>query len=90
MTVSTEHILEKVVDLQALLRALEALDPEVRAAVALELASKLVEFAAYENATRQSPDGVAELIHIAAKLVQVDCVDTSSDPARAHSGCAKN
>lgn len=89
MAVSTEQILEKVVDLQALLRALEALDPEKRAEVALSIASQLIEFAAYEAATQQSPAHVAELIHIAAKLVQTDSGKQHSGEQSAHRGCAE-
>lgn len=51
-----------------LVRHLQTLPVSERSGCALGVASRLIEFAAYELAGRQSPDDVADLIDCAARM----------------------
>lgn len=51
-----------------LVRHLQTLPVSERSSCALGVASRLIEFAAYELAGRQSPDDVADLINCAARM----------------------
>ena len=68
MTVPTDEIISKVVDLQASVRALESLCDEDRLEASLLLASFFMEYAAFEMAVNRSAQEVSEMIIMAAKL----------------------
>ncbi|WP_295316689.1 hypothetical protein [Roseobacter sp.] len=57
-----------IIDLQASIRALDALPGRERAPLAMLIASHFLEYAAYEMAVAQDAEEVSEIILMAARL----------------------
>ncbi len=68
MTVPTDDISDKVVDLPAIFQSLSDLSSSQRVKTAMHVASQMLEYAAYEMAQDATPDDVADVILMAAQL----------------------
>ncbi|WP_298976031.1 hypothetical protein [uncultured Roseobacter sp.] len=86
MSVPTDDISSKVVDLSSAFAGLDGLPPAERVRAAMQIAAHFLEYAAYEMALEQSAGDVSEIIHMAARLDQaarrIDEKSVAADAAR--------